>query len=57
MDNFLKQHSGKLKATALILMLLIPFLLYAAALHGSIFQLKLIMVLMIGNMLFVMKKG
>ncbi len=57
MNNFLRQHSGKLKTTALILMLLIPFLLYAAALHGSAFQLKLFLALMTGNMLFLMKKG
>ncbi len=57
MNNLLRKHSGKLKSTALILMLLIPFLLYAAALHGSVFQVKLILALMSGNMLFVMMKG
>jgi len=57
MNNFLRKHSGKLKTMALILMLLIPFLLYAAALHGSVFQLKLFLALMTGNMLFLMKKG
>ena len=57
MNNFLRKHSGKLKTTALILMLLIPFLLYAAALHGSVFQVKLFLVLMTGNMLFLMKRG
>jgi len=56
MNNFLKQHSGKLKTMALILMLLIPFLLYAAALHGSAFQVKLFLALMTGNMLFLLKK-
>ena len=57
MNNFLRKHSGKLKTTALILMLLIPFLLYAAALHGSVFQVKLFLVIMTGNMLFLMKRG
>ena len=57
MDTFLKRHIGKLKTTALILMLLIPFLLYAAAMHGSVFQVNLVLGLMAGNMLFVMIKG
>ena len=57
MDRFFRKHSGKLKTTALILMLLIPFLLYVAALHGSAFQVKLFLALMTVNMLFVMKKG
>jgi hypothetical protein len=38
-------------------MLLIPFFLYLAAVHGSAFQLKLFLALMAGNMLFVMVKG
>ena len=57
MDNFIRKHRGTLKATALILMLLIPFLLYAAALHGSVFQISLFLALMTGNMLFVMVRG
>jgi len=57
MDSFLKKHGPKLKTTALILMLVIPFLLYSAAMHGSIFQVKLIMAVFILNMLFVMKNG
>jgi hypothetical protein len=57
MNNFFSKHSAKLKTTALILMLLIPFLLYAAALHGSAFQVKLFLALMAVNMLFVMKEG
>jgi hypothetical protein len=57
MDKFFEKHSAKLKATALILMLLIPFLLYAAALHDSIPQVIFFLALMIVNMLFVMKKG
>ena len=57
MDNFLKKHSGRLKTTALLLMLVIPFLLYAAASYGAIFQVKLLLALMIGNMLYVMIKG
>jgi hypothetical protein len=57
MNKFLRKHSGKLKTTALILMLLIPFFLYAAAMHGSAFQVKLFLALMTANMLFVMVKG
>lgn len=57
MENFLNRYGGKLKATALILMLLIPFFLYAAAAHGSAFMLKFFLALMAGNMLFVMIKG
>lgn len=38
-------------------MLVIPFLLYAAALHGSILQVKFFMAIFIVNMLFVMKNG
>ena len=57
MNNFFSKHSAKLKTTALILMLLIPFLLYAAAIHGSAFQVKLFLALMAVNMLFVMVKG
>ena len=57
MENFFKKYSAKLKTIALIFMLVIPFFLYAAAMFGSIFQLKLSLALMIGTMLFVMKKG
>ena len=56
MDNFFKKHGATLKAIALIFMLIIPFFLYTAAMHGSIFQVKLFLVLMIGTMLFVLKK-
>jgi hypothetical protein len=57
MDNFFKKHSARLKTTALLLMLVIPFLLHAAALHASIFEVKLLLALMIGNMLYVMIWG
>ncbi len=57
MDSLLKKHGNALKTTALILMLALPFLLYAAALHGSILQVKLLMAIFIVNMLFVMKNG
>ena len=57
MENFIRKHSAKLKATALIFMLLIPFLLYAASVHGSVFQVTFFLALMAGNMLFVMIKG
>lgn len=57
MNRFLKKHADALKTTALMLMLAIPFLLYAAALHGSILQVKLLMAIFIAIMLFVMKNG
>lgn len=57
MDTFLKKYASKLKSTALILMLGIPFLLYVAAAHGSLFQVKLLLGLFMLNMLFVMKNG
>ena len=57
MENFFKKHGAKLKSLALIFMLVIPFLLYSAAMHGSIFQVKIILALMAGTMLFVLIKG
>ena len=57
MENFFKKHGAKLKSLALILMLAIPFLLYTAAMHGSILQVKLSLALMIATMFFVLKKG
>jgi hypothetical protein len=57
MENFFNKFGSKLKTTALILMLAIPFLLYAAAVHGSIFQVNIVLALMTGNMIFVMLKG
>jgi hypothetical protein len=57
MDNILKKYSNRLKTAALILMLGIPFLLYAAASHDSMILVKLFLGLMGGNMLYVMLKG
>jgi hypothetical protein len=57
MEGFLKKHGTRLKTAALILMLFIPFLLYAAASFGSLFQVKLMLVMMGANMLYVMIKG
>ena len=57
MESFLKKHSTKLKFAALILMLVIPFLLYAAAAHNAIAQVKLLLVIMGANMLYVMLRG
>ncbi len=57
MDGFIKKHGSKLKTTALLLMLVVPFLLYSAALYGSVFQVKLFMAIFIVNMLFIMKNG
>ena len=57
MDNFFNKHSAKLKSIALILMLAIPFLLYSAAMHGLIFQVKVCLMFMIGIMLYVLIKG
>ena len=57
MDNFFKRHSTRLKNTALILMLVLPFLLYAAASYNSMLQVKLLLALMGINMLYVMLRG
>ena len=57
MDNFFKKNATRLNAMALVFMLAIPFFLYAAAMHGMIFQLKLLLALMIATMLFVLKTG
>ena len=57
MNNFLKKHAEKLKAAALILMLVTPFFLHTAAVHGTIIEVKLFLALMVGTMLFVLKKG
>ena len=57
MEAFFKKFGSRLKTTALILMLVIPFLLYAAASFGSLFQVNLMLVLMGATMLYVMLKG
>ena len=57
MERFFKKHADRLKSAALILMLAIPFLLYAAAVQGSIFQVKMLLGFFMLNMLFVMKNG
>ena len=57
MESFLKKHSTKLKFAALILMLGIPFLLFAAAAQGSLFQVKMLLGFFIVNMLLIMKFG
>ena len=57
MESFLKKHATKLKFAALILMLGIPFLLYAAAANGSVFQVHMLLGFFIVNMLLVMKFG
>ena len=57
MEIFFKKHGQRLKTAALILMLAIPFLLYAAASHGSMILVNLLLVLMGGNMLYAMLYG
>jgi hypothetical protein len=57
MDNTSKKYGTRLKTTALILMLVMPFLLYAAASHDSMILVNLLLVLMGANMLYVMIKG
>ena len=57
METFFKKHGTRLKTAALILMLVIPFLLYAAVSHDSMILVNLFLVLMGGNMLYVMIKG
>ena len=57
MQPLLKKHAAKLKFAALILMLAIPFLLYAAADRGSLLTVKILLGIFTLNMLFVMKNG
>lgn len=57
METFFKKHGARLKTAALILILVIPFLLQAAASNYSIFLVNFFLVLMGGVMLFVMIKG
>ena len=57
MEHFLNKHAAKLKAIALILMLIIPFLLYAAVVQGPPILVNVLLGLFILNMLFIMKNG
>ena len=57
METFFKKHGARLKTAALILILVIPFLLQAAASNNSIFLVNFFLVSMGGVMLFVMIKG
>ena len=57
MTDFFKNHGARLKSVALILMLIIPYFLYRAAINDSTFLLYFSFGLMAVNMLFVMKKG
>ena len=57
MNNFLKKYSAWLQSAFLILMLAIPFLLYAAAMKDSPGLVNILLVLMGANMLFTMLKG
>jgi hypothetical protein len=57
MIDFFKKHGQRLKTVSLILMLVIPFLLYAAASHDSVILVNLLIGLMGADMLYVMFKG
>ena len=57
MTTFIKKHGPRLRTAALILMLVLPFLLYAAASYNSMLQVKLLLALMGINMLYVMLRG
>lgn len=57
MNNFIEKYNLALKTTVLVLMLLIPFFLYAAAWSDSIFQVNLFLSFMIAIMILVMVKG
>ena len=57
MDRFLYKHAVTLKSISLVLMLTIPFLLYAAVVRGTPFMVYMLLGLFILNMLFVMKNG
>jgi len=57
MYQFLKKNAAKMNFLALILMLVIPFALYMAAIQDSLLLVKSFLGLFILNMLFVMKNG
>ena len=57
MIDWVIKNTGKLRAATLLLMLIIPFLLYAAAEAGSGLWVKLLMAAMAVNMLLVIKTG
>lgn len=57
MRHLFGRHADKFKFAALVFMLAIPFLLYAAAEHGSLLQINVLLGLFIANMLLVMKAG
>ena len=57
MNNFFKKYTTWLKSASLILMLAIPFFLYAAAIKDSPGLVNILLVLMGANMLFAMLKG
>jgi len=57
MTDFFKKRAGWLKPVTLILMLAIPFLMFAAAVSGAGFWLVLSLGLMAVNMLLVMISG
>jgi uncharacterized RDD family membrane protein YckC len=57
MYKFLKKNAAKMNFLALILMLVIPFALYIAAIQDSLLLVKSFLGLFILNMLFIMKNG
>ena len=57
MDNFFKKYTTGLKSASLILMLAIPFFLYAAATKDAPGLVNILLVLMGANMLFTMIRG
>ena len=57
MDNFFDKYATWIKSAFLILMLAIPFLLYAAAAKDLPDLLNILLMLMGANMLLTMLKG
>lgn len=57
MNRYLKKHAAVMNTIALILMLVLPFGLYAAANQGSQLVVKVLLGLFMLDMLFVMKNG
>jgi hypothetical protein len=57
MLKFINTHAARLKFTALILMLALPFLLHGAVVQGAPILANVLLGLFILNMLFVMKYG
>ena len=57
METFINRHAARLKAIALVLMLVLPFAFHAAVVQGATILLYALLGMFVLNMLFVMKYG